>query len=121
MPFPRRIRWEDERSGIQSHGCHFGDGDIDRAALPALIFVECYAGLLKARFLDEFVGALHKGLDILCGADGFLCNAYQYVLDRYGSDLDRDELRTLRAELADFPGFTCLDKGDYMVGAYKYK
>jgi hypothetical protein len=33
------------------------------------------------------------------GAGGFLCNAYQYVLDRFEKDLDADEKRALREGL----------------------
>ena len=32
--------------------------------------------------------------DPAAGTGGFLCNAYQYVLDRFERDLDRDEKRT---------------------------
>jgi type I restriction enzyme M protein len=37
--------------------------------------------------------------DPAAGTGGFLCNAYQHVLDKYGSRLDRDEKRTLQQEL----------------------
>jgi type I restriction enzyme M protein len=44
-------------------------------------------------------------LDRICdpaaGTGGFLCNAYQYVLNRFGKDLDADEKRTLREELVE--------------------
>ena len=39
--------------------------------------------------------------DPAAGTGGFLCNAYQYVLDRYESDLDRDEKRALQTDLAE--------------------
>jgi len=39
--------------------------------------------------------------DPAAGTGGFLCNAYQYVLDRYGRDLDRDEKRKLREDLVE--------------------
>ena len=39
--------------------------------------------------------------DPAAGTGGFLCNAYQHVLDRYGRDLDRDELRALRTDLVE--------------------
>ena len=39
--------------------------------------------------------------DPAAGTGGFLCNAYQHVLDRYGRDLDRDELRALQTDLVE--------------------
>ena len=39
--------------------------------------------------------------DPAAGTGGFLCNAYQYVLDHYESALDRDEKRALQAELVE--------------------
>ena len=39
--------------------------------------------------------------DPAAGTGGFLCNAYQYVLDRHGSELDRDELRGLQEDLVE--------------------
>jgi type I restriction enzyme M protein len=39
--------------------------------------------------------------DPAAGTGGFLFNAYQYVLDRFGKDLDADEKRTLREELVE--------------------
>ena len=39
--------------------------------------------------------------DPTAGTGGFLCNAYQYVLDRYGKDLDGDEKRALQEELVE--------------------
>ena len=39
--------------------------------------------------------------DPAAGTGGFLCNAYQHVLDRFGGELDRDELRTLRMDLVE--------------------
>ena len=39
--------------------------------------------------------------DPAAGTGGFLCNAYQYVLDHHGSELDRDELRALQEELVE--------------------
>ena len=39
--------------------------------------------------------------DPAAGTGGFLCNAYQYVIDRYGSSLDRDELRALQTDLVE--------------------
>lgn len=39
--------------------------------------------------------------DPAAGTGGFLFNAYNYVLERFGSDLDRDEQRTLREELVE--------------------
>jgi type I restriction enzyme M protein len=35
------------------------------------------------------------------GTGGFLCNAYQYVLDRFGKDLDGDQKRALQEELVE--------------------
>jgi type I restriction enzyme M protein len=44
-------------------------------------------------------------LDSICdpaaGTGGFLCNAYQYVLDRFEKDLDADEKRALREDLVE--------------------
>ncbi len=34
--------------------------------------------------------------DPAAGTGGFLCNAYQYVLDRFERDLDADQKRALR-------------------------
>ena len=39
--------------------------------------------------------------DPAAGTGGFLCSAYQHVLDRFGGELDRDELRTLRVDLVE--------------------
>ena len=39
--------------------------------------------------------------DPAAGTGGFLCNAYQYVLDRYGAGLDRDEKRALEENLVE--------------------
>jgi type I restriction enzyme M protein len=39
--------------------------------------------------------------DPAAGTGGFLCNAYQWVLDRFGADLDRDEKRALKEELVE--------------------
>ena len=39
--------------------------------------------------------------DPAAGTGGFLCNAYQYVLDHYDRDLDRDQQRALQAELVE--------------------
>ena len=39
--------------------------------------------------------------DPAAGTGGFLCNAYQHVLDQYGRDLDRDEKRALRTDLVE--------------------
>jgi type I restriction enzyme M protein len=43
--------------------------------------------------------------DTICypaaGTGGFLCSAYQYVLDRYERDLDADEKRALREGLVE--------------------
>jgi type I restriction enzyme M protein len=39
--------------------------------------------------------------DPAAGTGGFLCNAYQYVLDRYECDLDRDQKRKLREDLVE--------------------
>lgn len=39
--------------------------------------------------------------DPAAGTGGFLCNAYQYVLDRYERDLNRDEKRALQEELVE--------------------
>jgi len=39
--------------------------------------------------------------DPAAGTGGFLCNAYNYVLERFGQDLDRDEKRTLQEELVE--------------------
>src|SRR2546427_11261782 len=39
--------------------------------------------------------------DPAAGTGGFLCNAYQYVLDRFGNDLDRDQKRALQEEVVE--------------------
>ena len=39
--------------------------------------------------------------DPAAGTGGFLCNAYQYVLDRYDSELDGDQKRALQTELVE--------------------
>ncbi|MGH8471281.1 MAG: HsdM family class I SAM-dependent methyltransferase, partial [Gammaproteobacteria bacterium] len=39
--------------------------------------------------------------DPAAGTGGFLCSAYQYVLDRCGPDLDRDEKRALQEDLVE--------------------
>ena len=39
--------------------------------------------------------------DPAAGTGGFLCNAYQHVLDHYERDLDGDEKRALQAELVE--------------------
>ena len=39
--------------------------------------------------------------DPAAGTGGFLCNAYQHVLDRHPRDLDRDELRALQTDLVE--------------------
>ena len=39
--------------------------------------------------------------DPAAGTGGFLCNAYQYVLDRHEADLDGDEKRALKTELVE--------------------
>ena len=39
--------------------------------------------------------------DPAAGTGGFLCNAYQYVLDRFEKELDRDQKRTLQEELVE--------------------
>ena len=39
--------------------------------------------------------------DPAAGTGGFLCNAYQYVLDRFRKTLDRDELRSLQEDLVE--------------------
>ncbi len=39
--------------------------------------------------------------DPAAGTGGFLCNAYQYVLDKYEKDLDRDEKKSLKEELVE--------------------
>jgi type I restriction enzyme M protein len=39
--------------------------------------------------------------DPAAGTGGFLCNAYQYVLDRFEKDLDADEKRALREGLVE--------------------
>jgi type I restriction enzyme M protein len=39
--------------------------------------------------------------DPAAGTGGFLCSAYQYVLDRFGADLDRDEKRALQEDLVE--------------------
>ena len=39
--------------------------------------------------------------DPAAGTGGFLCNAYEYVLDQYGRDPDRDELRALQTDLVE--------------------
>ena len=69
-PFSRRIGWEDERSRQVGHGGHFVDEDIGRSAFPTLVLVKGPAGLLKAHFLDELVGALNERFNALRGANG---------------------------------------------------
>ena len=49
---------------------YFVDEDIDWTAFPTIVLVEGPPGLLKAHFLDELVGALNEGLDILLCAHG---------------------------------------------------
>jgi type I restriction enzyme M protein len=39
--------------------------------------------------------------DPAAGTGGFLCNAYQYVLDRFAADLDRDQKRALQEDLVE--------------------
>jgi type I restriction enzyme M protein len=39
--------------------------------------------------------------DPAAGTGGFLCNAYQYVLDRHEKDLDRDQKRALKEDLVE--------------------
>jgi len=39
--------------------------------------------------------------DPAAGTGGFLCNAYQYVLDRYDPELDGDQKRALQTELVE--------------------
>jgi type I restriction enzyme M protein len=39
--------------------------------------------------------------DPAAGTGGFLCNAYQYVLDRFENQLDRDEKRALQENLVE--------------------
>ncbi len=39
--------------------------------------------------------------DPAAGTGGFLCSAYQYVLDRFERDLDRDQKRALQEELVE--------------------
>ncbi len=39
--------------------------------------------------------------DPAAGTGGFLFNAYQYVLDRYGKDLDRNEKKAIKEELVE--------------------
>ena len=39
--------------------------------------------------------------DPAAGTGGFLCNAYQHVLERHGGELDGDQLRALRMELVE--------------------
>ena len=39
--------------------------------------------------------------DPAAGTGGFLCNAYQYVLDRFEKDLDADEKRAMQEELVE--------------------
>jgi len=39
--------------------------------------------------------------DPAAGTGGFLCNAYNYVLERFEKDLDRDEKRSLREDLVE--------------------
>ena len=44
--------------------------------------------------------------DPAAGTGGFLCNAYQYVLNRFGSDLNRDEKKALQEELVEGMGLS---------------
>ena len=39
--------------------------------------------------------------DPAAGTGGFLCNAYQYVLDTFGADLDADQKRALKEDLVE--------------------
>ena len=39
--------------------------------------------------------------DPAAGTGGFLCNAYQYVLDRHEKNLDRDQKRSLKEDLVE--------------------
>src|SRR2546422_3507342 len=39
--------------------------------------------------------------DPAAGTGGFLCNAYQYVLDRFAAELDRDQKRALQEDLVE--------------------
>ncbi len=39
--------------------------------------------------------------DPAAGTAGFLCNAYQYVLDKFGKDLDRDQKEALQEDLVE--------------------
>ena len=84
LPFQRRIGREDESSGSQSHCRHFVDEDIGWAASPTLVRMEGPAGLLKAYFLDELVGALNKRLNIprceqSAGVDGVIRARHGFI------------------------------------------
>ena len=68
--FPRPVGREDEQLSLIAQGGHSRHEDIDRAAFPTLVLVEGLPGLLKAHLLDELVGALNQGLDILLCAHG---------------------------------------------------
>ena len=70
LPLPCRVGREDERSSDVGVGDYFVDEDIDRAVSPTRVFVEGLPGRRKAHFLDELVGALNEGLDILLCAHG---------------------------------------------------
>ena len=70
LPLPCRVGREDERSSDVGVGDYFVDEDIDRAVSPTRVFVEGPPGRRKAHFLDELVGALNEGLNILLCAHG---------------------------------------------------
>ena len=69
-PFPRWVGREDESVCPSGHRCDFGNGNIGWAASPPRVLVEGPAGRLKAHFLNELIGALNEGLNVLCCADG---------------------------------------------------
>ena len=75
--FSRPVGRKDEQLSLIAQGGHSRHEDIDRTAFPTFVLVEGPPGLRKAHFLDEFVGALDEGLDILlcahsAGHDGLI-------------------------------------------------
>ena len=70
QPFSRRIGWEDERSRHVGHRGRFNHEYVGWAAFPTLVLVKGPAGLLKAHFLDELIGALNERFNAFRGANG---------------------------------------------------
>ena len=68
--FPLRSRRKDEKTSLIAQWRHFGDEDIDWAALPTRILVEGPAGLLQTFLLGELVGALNENSNVFLCAHG---------------------------------------------------